>query len=383
MRSLAFRFRVLVVLQQECPALNPSKLTLTEARERIPSATVRDVLRGILTAKGCSAGEAEEVTEHLVETDLSGMESHGVMRVLQYAEQYDSGYLRPDARRRLVVEPNGHEWVDGGGGIGIPTMRMAVDRVCDIAQANGFGVMSVRHVGHTGRLGAFADAAGQRNCFLMIVGGGGRQNWRQVAPFGGKSAVLPTNPYCFGIPGGDRGPVVVDFATSMVAGGWVHAARAAGALLPEGALIDREGCPSRDPQSYFAGGAILPKGGAMGYGLAVMAEMLCDAMLGPATTEVNWLLLALDTTRYRSMDARQSAAEDILAELRACPPAPGFRRVEVPGERERDMRGEGGGEFVTLPASTWRSIVALARSLRVPLASAPLSDVAPTETSFA
>lgn len=355
-------------MQQEHSALRPSKLTLSEARESIPVATVRAILKGILIAKGCSADEADAVTEHLVETDLSGMESHGVMRVLQYAEQYDSGYLTPNAPRRLVAEPNGPEWVDGGGGIGIPTMRMAVDRVCDIAQESGFGVISVRNVGHTGRLGAFADAAGQRNCFLMIVGGGGRQNWRQVAPFGGKRAVLPTNPFCFGIPGGDRGPVVVDFATSVVAGGWVHAARAAGALLPEGALIDPEGLPSRDPHSYFAGGAILPKGGAMGYGLAVIAEMLCDAMLGPATTEVNWLLLALDTTRYRNPGEQQKAAEDILAELRACPPAPGFRRVEVPGERERDMRSDGGGDFVTLPASTWRSIVALATSLGVPVA---------------
>jgi uncharacterized oxidoreductase len=370
-------------MQQEHSALKSSKLTLTEAREMIPVATVRAVLKGILTAKGCSTDEADEVTEHLVETDLGGIESHGVMRVLQYAEQYDTGYLKPDAQRRLVVETNGQEWVDGDGGIGIPTMRLAVDRVCEMAEASGFGVISVRNVGHTGRLGAFADAAGQRNCFLMIVGGGGRQNWRQVAPFGGKSAILPTNPYCFGIPGGDRGPVVVDFATSVVAGGWVHAARAAGALLPEGALIDRDGHPSRDPQSYFEGGAILPKGGAMGYGLAVIAEMLCDAMIGPATTEVNWLLLALDTTRYRVPEVRQQAAEDILAELRACPPAPGFRRVEVPGERERDMRGEGGGAVVTVPASTWRSIVSLATSLSIPIESSAPSDALPTETSLA
>ena len=368
-------------MQQEQSFLKPSKLTLIEERERIPASKVRAVLREILLAKGCSAAEAEAVTEHLVETDLSGMESHGVMRVLQYAEQYDSGYLTPDARRRLVVESNGQEWVDGGGGIGIPTMRMAVDRVCDVAQTSGFGVVSIRNVGHTGRLGAFADEAGQRNCFLMIVGGGGRQNWRQVAPFGGKSAVLPTNPFCFGIPGGERGPVVVDFATSVVAGGWVHAARAAGALLPEGALIDRDGHPSRDPQSYFAGGAILPKGGAMGYGLAVIAEMLCDAMLGPATTEVNWLLIALDTTHYRNAEARQKAAEDILAELRACPPAPGFQRVEVPGERERDMRGEGGSDFVTLPASTWRSIVSLATSLHVQVATVAAADALQTESS--
>jgi LDH2 family malate/lactate/ureidoglycolate dehydrogenase len=364
-------------MQQNQARPSVSKLTLDEAREALAAGAVMKVLSGILMAKGCSPAEAEEVAQHLLETDTGGMESHGVMRVLQYAEQYDTGYLRPAACRRLVVEPNGLEWVDGGGGIGIPTMRMAVERVCDIALDRGLGVISVRNVGHTGRLGAYAEAAGHKNCFLMIVGGGGRQNWRQVAPFGGRSAVLPTNPYCFGIPGGRRGPVVVDFATSVVAGGWVHAARAAGALLPEGALIDRDGLPSRNPQAYFEGGAILPKGGAMGYGLAVMAEMLCDAMLGPATTEVNWLVVALDTTRYRDPDAMQSAAEDILSELRDCPPASGFKKVEVPGERERDIRAGSSGSIVTLPATTWKSIKALAARLDVAI---PEEVAAPAET---
>ncbi len=333
----------------------PSKLTLREAREAVPTALVLDILMAILVAKGCSGTEARQVAEHLVETDLGGMESHGVMRVLQYAEQYDAGYLRPNVQARFVREPTGVEWVDGGGGIGIPTMRSAVDHACDVALEKGMCVLPVRNVGHTGRLGAFAERAGDRNCFVMIVGGGGRQNWRQVAPFGGRKAILPTNPYCLGMPGGSRGPVVVDFATSVVAGGWVHAARAAGALLPEGALIDPDGKPSRDPQAYFDGGAILAKGGAMGYGLAVMAEMLCEAMLGPATTEVNWLIVAIDTGRYREPAAIQSAAEEILAELRACPPAQGFDKVEVPGERERDLRAQA-GDVVTLPAATWKAI---------------------------
>ena len=96
------------------------------------------------------------------------------------------------------------------------------------------------------------------------------------------------------IPGGARGPVVIDFATSMMAGGWLHSARAAGALVPEGSIIDADGNPSCDPKAYFEGGAILPKGWPMGYGLAVMAEMVCDAMLGPASTECNWLTLGID-----------------------------------------------------------------------------------------
>ncbi len=90
-----------------------------------------------------------------------------------------------------------------------------------------------------------------------------------------------------------------------------------------GRLIDLRRTPVARSASLFDGGAILPKGGAMGFGLAVMAEMLCDAMLGPATTEVNWLIIAIDATRHRDRSAMQAAAEGILAELRDCPPAPG------------------------------------------------------------
>jgi uncharacterized oxidoreductase len=146
--------------------------------------------------------------------------------------------------------------------------------------------------------------------------------------------------------------VVIDFATSMIAGGWLHSARAAGALVPEGAIIDAEGCPSRDPQAYFDGGAILPKGGPMGYGMALMAELICEAMLGPATTECNWLVLTLDAGAYRDRDAMRAVAEEILAELRACPPAPGFARVEVPGERERAVRDANLPLGIALPAPT-------------------------------
>ena len=103
----------------------------------------------------------------------------------------------------------------------------------------------------------------------------------------------------------------------------------------------------------------------MGYGLAVMAEMLCEAMLGPVTTEVNWLILAIDTQRYREPHAMQTVAEEILAELRDCPPATGFERVEVPGERERNRRASNPGEIIAAPESTWAAILTLAEKLDV------------------
>jgi LDH2 family malate/lactate/ureidoglycolate dehydrogenase len=184
-----------------------------------------------------------------------------------------------------------------------------------------------------------------------------------VAPHGGARGMLPTNPWCVGIPGGERGPVVLDFATSKIAGGWIYAARSAGALLPEGCVIDANGKPTRDPEDYFNGGAILPARAQKGYALALVAELIGEAMLGPSTTEGNWLLITLDATRFREAPAMRTAAEEVLDEIRNCPPAPGFERVEVPGEREREHREQSKG-VVAVPEQTWRQILELRAGLR-------------------
>jgi len=357
--------RVMAVVRQKATNRAYGKLTLSGGRVSLAGGMVAALLKGILQAKGCAPGIAAEVAEHLMDTELCGVESHGVMRILQYAEQYESGYLKPHAVPSLKRDPMGQWGVDGGGGTGIPVMRFGVRHCCAQATEQGIAVLPVRNLGHTGRLGAFAEEGALQGLFVMIIGGGGRQAWRQVAPFGGRKAILPTNPWCFGMPGGAHGPVIVDFATSALAGGWLHAARAAGALVPEDAIIDADGKPSRDPAAYFNGGAILPKGGAMGYGLGLMAELLCEAMLGPVTTEVNWLILALDTKRYRSPNAIRDMAEGILAELRACPPAPGFDGVEIPGERERLRRAANPEKRLYLPEATWRAISNLAQGLAV------------------
>jgi len=339
-----------------------SKLSLDSDRIVIPAANVQRVIETILQHAGCSSSVAQEVADHLIDTELCGVESHGVMRVMQYADQFAKGVMNPSVEAVIVKNDRSGDEVDGRGGIGIPAMRLAVDHCVSLAKERGIAALPVRHVGHTGRLGAYAERAAHEGCLVIIIGGGGRQNWRQVTPYGGRKALLPTNPFCFGIPGGQRGPVIVDFATSIIAGGWLYAARAAGAKVPFGSIMNRDGALSDDPADYFNGGAILPKGGAMGYGLAVMAELICEAMLGPVTTEVNWFVMAVDATRYREPHVMTSVAEEILAEIRACPPAEGVKRVEVPGERERRHRDDNRERIIALPELTWTAMCERAAS---------------------
>ena len=344
------------------PAEVRSKLTLRGERVDVDAMQAIDVVRDIFIRIGCSADTAQIVAEHLTDTSLCGMESHGLMRTLQYAKQFQNGYMSPFAEPRIVTTAGDTQEVDGGGGIGIPAMRLAYDHGMAMAGETGVSALAIRNVGHTGRHGAFADDAAGKGYLTLCTGGGNRHNWPQVAPHGGARGMLPTNPWCAGIPGGERGPVVLDFATSKIAGGWIYAARSAGALLPEGCVIDAEGNPSREPEDYFNGGAILPAGEQKGYALALVGELIGEALLGPSTTEANWLLITIDASRFREPTAMQIAAEEVLQELRHCPPAPGFDRVEIPGERERDYRLRSKG-IVSVPEETWQQIIALQEGL--------------------
>ncbi len=335
------------------------KLDLSEARVPVPVTEAREAAGRTLRLAGCSADTAAEIADHLIDADLCGVESHGIFRALQYADEYRRGYVRADAVASVEGTGSPILQVDGRGGIGITAMTRAVEAGIGAARLHGLAAVAVRNTGHTGRLGAYAETATQAGCLFIACGGGARERWRMVAPHGGAKAVLPTNPWCLGIPGGTLGPVILDCATGQIAGGWIYAARRAGALLPKGAVIDREGRPTCDPDDYFAGGAILPKGGALGYGLATMGELICDAMLGPAKVECNTFVLMVDTGRYREPGPLQQAAEAILTELRQCPPAAGFDRVEVPGEREHALRSA--RTTLHLPAKIWSDLRAAAQ----------------------
>ena len=271
--------------------------------------------------------------------------------------------MRVDVRPEVFTTETKMTFVDGGMGSGIPAMHLAYETSMKLALENGLAAISILNTGHTGRHGAFADDAAEKGFLTICTGGGNHRVHSQVAPHGGARGMLPTNPWCIGIPGGDLGPVVMDFSTGRIAGGWIYAAQSAGALLPEGCVVDRDGKPTRDPNDYFNGGAILPMGEHKGFALSLVAELIAEAMLGPSSPECNWFLLTIDTRRFRQPAALKAAAEEVLADLRNCPPAPGFEEVEIPGERERKQRSKSNG-IIAIPEETWQQVLALFNALQ-------------------
>ena len=237
-------------------------------------------------------------------------------------------------------------------------MNFAFKKAIEFSEKNGITATAIKNIGHTGRLGYYADYAANKGLMTILISGGNRKDWSQVAPYGGIKGKLPTNPWCIGFPGGKNGSVVLDFATSKISGGLIYAAKSAGGLLPEGCIIDKKGNLTRNPDHYFDGGAILPFGKHKGFGLSLIAQLVAESMLGEIKKEANWLLIAINTSTYNARNQLKEFADKILSDVINCETAFGFNDIKIPGEIERNNKVNSDNK-IYLPKKTWEQLITI------------------------
>ena len=286
-----------------------------------------------LQAYGASPENAQVITGHLVDNDLKGVESQGAMRLFEYARFMLEGKVNGKAAPVVQVKGPGAFLVDGNKGFGIAAMERAVEQLLNHLSEHPMAVAAITGVGHTGRVGAYAEALADRRCFGCVYGGGGHKEHPSVAPFGGTRGVMSTNPVAFAMPGIDGVPLSADFATSASAGGKLRLAQRKGTPLPPGQILDRDGNPSTNPADYFAGGVMLPSAGPKGSGMGMINELLCYGMLGDPV-EFNWVITAFRLDLFCAAEDYQRRCEEFLGTVNRTPPAPGFQTVTYPGQYE-------------------------------------------------
>jgi len=335
-------------------------------------AYLRDLGRRIFAAAGAPTDIAEHVADHLVASNLAGHDSHGVLRIPWYLGQIRQGWVRPAERPRVLRESPAAALVSGEWGFGHPAATVAMDAACDRAARAGLGAAALVHATHIGRLGTYAERAADRGLVAMLWLGG-LSAYRSAVPYGASRGIYGTNPMAAAFPGGPAGTLLLDFATTAVAGGKIMVAKDRGVPLPDGSALDREGRPTTDPDAAL-GGWLLPFGAHKGYALAFFAQLFGQALTGADAladgqdrgpfTRAGAFFLAVDAGLFRPADAAAASAGRFAEEIRDLPPAPGFERVMAPGDPEARSR-EARAAAVPLPEATWHQIAASAEALGV------------------
>lgn len=335
----------------------------------------------IFTSAGCSREEGKRIGRYLVSANLSGHDSHGVVRVPRYASQKKAGTVIADVKVDVLVDTPAIAVVDGKYGFGQTVTPQAVRIGIDKCRKGGLAAVTLRNAGHVGRVGDWAEmAAAEGLVSVHFVNASGSV---LVAPFGGVERRFSTAPYCVGIPRLGQDPLILDFATSIVAEGKVLVASQGGKKVPEGAMIGPDGKPSSDPHLLYGEftptgprdhskgtGAIRAFGDHKGSGLAFMCEILGGSLSGTGATDpkrgrfANGMLSVYIDPKV--VDPEGFFPRDIakyVAFVKSSKPVAEGGEVLVPGEAETRMRARRLAEGVPLPDDTWAAIVETARAV--------------------
>lgn len=332
----------------------------------IDGAHLRDWTAQILQAWGHRAEDAVYLAETLVDANLRGVDSHGVMRLPIYRARIDAKLVKP--RAVPSVHRNGATVrIDANGAPGQLAARTAVGEIDRHSTDHGIASAAVRGSTHFGAAGFYARELARRGKLAVVVS----NSEPIVVPFGGREPLLGTNPFAFAAPTkGD--PVSLDMATSTSAMGKVLVAQAKGAEIPSDWGVDATGVPTTDPDAVTA---LLPAGGPKGYGLGFLIEILGGVLSGASIAgdignmytdfskpqDVGHWMMAVDVAHFLPIESFVERIDGLVSEAHNTAPAPGYSRVLTPGEPEEVTRRRRAAEGIDLPEAVITELVNLGR----------------------
>jgi uncharacterized oxidoreductase len=346
----------------------------------ISVAPLTQLVADIFQAEGCSAGEAGRVAKYLISANLTGHDSHGVLRTPRYVWWLRDGYLKPDQTLEIITDTAAFALVDGRHGFGQTIAPQAVELGMRKAREGGVSIVALRNSGHVGRVGDWAEmaaAAGLISVHFVNVAGS-----QLVAPFGGVDRRISTAPFTVGFPMDGAQPIILDFATSMVAEGKIMVAANGGKPLPPDVLIDCDGSFNNDPRKFYGDvatainrgprngtSAIRAMGDHKGSGLALICELLAGAFTnsgccGPENrpTANGMLSFYIDPAGLGVAQTMAAEAGKYLDWVKTSRPATPGGEVLLPGEPEQRLRAKRLKEGIPLPDDGWKGICEIARS---------------------
>jgi LDH2 family malate/lactate/ureidoglycolate dehydrogenase len=330
---------------------------------------------GVLAAVGVPGADAAFVADCLLQAELWGHPSHGVLRLSWYVARIRSGVVDAASTPGTVVDRGAVAVVDGREGLGHVVAAAAARDAVRRAREHGVGVVAVRHSNHFGMSAHYTRIMAEAGCVGVLT----TNSSPSMAPWGGRAKTVGANPWSVAAPAGAHGVAVMDISNGNVARGKIYAARQRGASIPAGWAIDARGAPTTDPAAALSG-LLLPMAGHKGYAIAFMMDVLSGVLTGSAfgtgvggpqqaerRSGCGHLALALDVEAFLPLEEFNRRMERLIDEVKSVPPAEGFDEVRYPGELEDRSRAQLQREGIDLPAGTLQDLERLAGSTGVPL----------------
>jgi LDH2 family malate/lactate/ureidoglycolate dehydrogenase len=297
----------------------------------------------VFVRAGVPEANAAIVAESLVQADLRGVESHGVVRTAIYLKRVEAGKIDPHAEPTVVSEDGAATLLAGNNNFGAVVGTRALDIAMKRAKQNGAAIVGVKGSNHFGTGAYYALKAIERDLVLLVMSNASQT----MPPTGGLQPFIGTNPLCVGVPAGEEQPFILDMATSVVARGKIIVAAQKGEPIPLGWAIDKNGNPTTDAEAALAG-SVLPVGGAKGYAISMFIDILCGVLTGAGFGKYvnnmyeNWeqpqqvghMFIALDINRFMPPALFKQRMDLYIRDIKAEPKASGVTEILVPGEIE-------------------------------------------------
>ena len=293
-------------------------------------------------AMGVKTRSADILADSLVQADLWGHQSHGVMRLFWYAARLKTGAMDGNVVPQMDGGFGAIATMDGCGGLGQVVAHAAMTQAIALSKTHGLGAVAVRNSGHFGTAMYFTKMAAQAGC----VGFVSTNASPAMAPWGGMEKRVGNNPWSWAAPAGRYAPMILDIANTAVARGKLYLAKQKNEAIPETWAIDAQGRATVDPAAGIAG-TILPMAGHKGYAISTIMDMLSgvltgshfgSSVVGPYVPDgvsgVGHFVLAIDIKACRPLDDFHADMERLIDGLKATPRQPGVDEIYYPGEME-------------------------------------------------
>lgn len=331
-------------------------------------------IKNLLISSGIEEKDSSIVSDVLIRAELQGVSSHGLTRIEVYLDRINKGLINKTPNFNIDFKFPALGIMDADNSLGHMAAYEAMTLVIEKAKTYGISMIGVKNSNHFGVGSYYAEMAVKENLVGFVISNGPPA----TPPWGGKEMYFGTNPFAVGIPGGERGPIVVDMATSVVARGKIIKAAKEGKEIELGWALDEDGKPTTDPNKALKG-CILPMGGHKGSAITMLIELMAGLLTGAGYgKQVAWqydetsgkgnvghVFCAMNPEGFIDVNELRNKMDSFYDEIKEMPRAQGFDSIRLPGESRREKLAENTKKGIELNETLYKTLVELGNNLNV------------------